>query len=460
MFITAVSANLSLPMMRRFGIYKKIAALITLLAITFNPTIVIANEVKQSQWKSKITALVTLLAMTAILIFPKTISAQVDIDLGVPDGDPIFVVENMLPGDTEQRSITVTNNTSSSEILYVRCEEIEEIKEFSEILDMVIRRDGVDIYGGTTGAKTVEEFCEAAAVQFNLGTILPDTVVNYSFIVTFPPEAGNEYQLAKYVFDLLFQTKGSDSLVINEVYYLVDSEHGLDSKKDRDQVHGVIEGNAAGTRNIIDLRIRNTCIILQSNTANVNTSINTGANSGGNLGSLVYVGSASSSVSVFNLLNFNFAQGNCGGMKTGINDEWIELYNPTDSPVPLKNWSVKDASGSIDVINPNLIIDPKGFVLIAHSSDTWRFWNEPIGTKKINFGSDIGDGLDNTGDHLYLINPAGDEVDFTSWGDDTEIWNPAVSLVSLGSSMERLTPGLDNDLTSDWEVQKPPSPGL
>jgi hypothetical protein len=111
------------------------------------------------------------------------------------------------------------------------------------------------------------------------------------------------------------------------------------------------------------------------------------------------------------------------------------------------------------VIHANVNVNPGEFVLIAKSNSTWNFWNEDPDARKIPVGSAFGDGLDNDGDHLYLINKDGLNIDFMSWGNDTIDWNPAVGGVDPGNSLERLTPGLDSDSAGDWEVRTPPTPG-
>src|SRR3989304_2705369 len=37
---------------------------------------------------------------------------DLSVDFGVPEGDPIFILNNMLPADTESRGTEVTNNGS------------------------------------------------------------------------------------------------------------------------------------------------------------------------------------------------------------------------------------------------------------------------------------------------------------------------------------------------------------
>src|SRR3972149_1392888 len=82
----------------------------------------------------------------------KTAYAVGDLNVvwGVPDGDPIFVVENMLPGDTEDRDVDVANGGTVPRDVGVRGVKTEEIAGFAAILDFVISEDSTEIYGGSS----------------------------------------------------------------------------------------------------------------------------------------------------------------------------------------------------------------------------------------------------------------------------------------------------------------------
>ena len=76
-----------------------------------------------------------------------------------------------------------------------------------------------------------------------------------------------------------------ESLVINEVYYLVDSDHGLDSAKDRGINLNIIAQNintGAGSTNIVKVTVKDICRILQRNNLQVANNININTNTGGN----------------------------------------------------------------------------------------------------------------------------------------------------------------------------------
>lgn len=132
---------------------------------------------------------------------------DLNVEWGVPDGDPIFVVQNMLPGDTEDRDVDVENNGSVPRDVGVRGVKTEEIASFAAILDFVISEGGNDLYGGTspTGPKTLQEFFDESGGPNGLflSNVGNGDTTTYNFLATFPSSSGNEYQGAKVVFDLI-----------------------------------------------------------------------------------------------------------------------------------------------------------------------------------------------------------------------------------------------------------------
>lgn len=140
-------------------------------------------------------------------------------------------------------------------------------------------------------------------------------------------------------------------------------------------------------------------------------------------------------------------------------DEWIELYNPTNSSINIKNWSIGDATDEDNVSNSNRIIPPGGFALISKNNSTWSLWDEDSNALLIPLGDRIGEGLANNGDIVILKDAAGNTIDMVSWGSNTTAFNPSVSLFGDGHSLERNPVGKDTNSSSDFVDRSLPTPG-
>lgn len=402
---------------------------------------------------------------------------DLSVDYHVATNAPIFTVTNMKPGDSQTRSIDVTNSGILARYVSIKGNKTGgtvSTPYLENVLDIVIKDGSTTLYGGSTGAKTVADFFNDSASKNGilLDVIASGAHTTYTITVTFPTAAGNEYQEKSVVFDIAFGYFTSDNIVINEVYYNVDNNHGMDSQKDRgilgfNGVTVTISGNGPGSKNIVNVSLNNYCNMQQTNTSNINNNIHTNISTGdnvanGNTNSIVSIvsGAATSLVNIVNQGSSNTINGGCVN-QVGQDDEWVELFNPTDHNISLKNWTLTDNSGSATVIHANKTIKAGGFALLSKSAATWKYWNTH-NAEIIELGSQIGDGLDNAGDHLILKNAQGSVEDKMSWGSDTTGFTPpAVNpLVSLGLSTARKAPGFDTDMASDWQVSNPPTPGF
>ena len=137
--------------------------------------------------------------------------------------------------------------------------------------------------------------------------------------------------------------------------------------------------------------------------------------------------------------------------------EWLELLNRTDWMVDLTGWIIVDNRG-VDYI-ASVQLPPGGFAVIAAGADFYD--NFPDFSGSIVFISDgsIGNGLNNEGDYLVLIDSTGKTIDALSYGNDASIMLPPCQDVAQGHSLERQPPGLDTDQASDFVDNGAPSPG-
>jgi hypothetical protein len=149
-------------------------------------------------------------------------------------------------------------------------------------------------------------------------------------------------------------------------------------------------------------------------------------------------------------------------------NEWFEIYNPTDSAISLRNWKVCDGRACNVLSTSDISVPAKGFAMIASKDSTWRLWTIPSGVVKIALGADIGyAGLYNVYDMLQLRDPNNQVVDQVNWGatvpgavewpyaDTAKLWTPGASVPPAemsGGVLRRLTTGRDTDVYWDWTV--------
>lgn len=108
--------------------------------------------------------------------------------------------------------------------------------------------------------------------------------------------------------------------------------------------------------------------------------------------------------------------------------EWVELYNPTNEPINISNWTITDNSetefleGDFDHGNGTTIIPPKGYAIITdHGTMFYENFSIPDDTIKLYVDdSSIGNGLGNSGDKIILKNETGEIIDAVEWIIDYE----------------------------------------
>ncbi len=136
----------------------------------------------------------------------QAVGGDITVDWGVAPGTPIFVVANFAPGQTESRTVSVTNTATAARPVGVQGILKSQTHNLDTVLDLVIKSNGSDVYGGTsgTGPKTLAQFfLESATISgIPLSTLPAGGNTHYSFIVTFDHTAGNDFQNANIVFDL------------------------------------------------------------------------------------------------------------------------------------------------------------------------------------------------------------------------------------------------------------------
>lgn len=194
-------------------------------------------------------------------------NGDLTVDWGTPvDGDPIFVVNNMAPGDPCQtRTVNVLNSAAVVREVGVRGEKTSETAALGSVLEIEIEKVGT---GNIYGPATLDQFFtdSAGANALSLSNHNSAQAFDYTFTVCFPESAGNEFQNANVVFDLfiglviptpedcddidfvgspIFGTAGNDNIkgtTGNDLIFALEGNDRIDGKGGNDCILGG-EGN-------------------------------------------------------------------------------------------------------------------------------------------------------------------------------------------------------------------------
>jgi hypothetical protein len=135
---------------------------------------------------------------------PDTVRAfgHLTVDLGVPSGDPVFVVNNMLPGDCVTRAINVSNGGTEPSSIAVRSDNETDLDFLSRVLIIHIEDENENVLY----EQTLEQFF----IDSDSLDGVPLTAINdgenmdYFIEICFEETAENEYQNTEVIFDLVF----------------------------------------------------------------------------------------------------------------------------------------------------------------------------------------------------------------------------------------------------------------
>ena len=152
-----------------------------------------------------------------------------------------------------------------------------------------------------------------------------------------------------------------------------------------------------------------------------------------------------------------------------VDNEWVEIFNQTDSALDISNWAICDNT-YCDPIPNTPPVPPLGYMLITASTSTELFWDfkDTMPVAIIADGK-IGKGLDNTNDMVILKRPDGVIVDQMNYGPNpyvnwpnynSGIWNPGADDVAQGITLARNPSGHDTDGPGDWRKLGVPTVNL
>ena len=174
---------------------------------------------------------------------------------GIGDVGPIFNIISWLPGDEEEREVNISNGAGSSREVSIKGEKTSGVGNLEDVLEIIIFDDSMDLYGGTTGFKTLKDFFNDSSTPLGVPLFnLPgDANKDFRIKVKFPVTSGNEFQNTSVVFNLIIginlETNGECSNTeFDEVIFGTEKNDKLEGGPGNDLIFGLeghdkIEGN-------------------------------------------------------------------------------------------------------------------------------------------------------------------------------------------------------------------------
>jgi len=151
--------------------------------------------------KQKITTIISL----ALCLIAGIVRAETPMNLSIQfENAPLFNEANFMPGDSVTRWTKVANNTTNTQPIGVRATNFANplpSDDLARALNIVVRKGSTDLYGGSLGNKTLAEFF--AAGEIKLEDLAGSANAQYDFVISFPAEKENEWQLKRTGFDIV-----------------------------------------------------------------------------------------------------------------------------------------------------------------------------------------------------------------------------------------------------------------
>lgn len=136
-------------------------------------------------------------------------------------------------------------------------------------------------------------------------------------------------------------------------------------------------------------------------------------------------------------------------------NEWVEIFNNTLSPVDISGWSIADDSSS-DLIPTSSPIPAGGYAVIVSDDGVVV----PLSAIRIQLPSPIGNGFSVGSDNVSLTNLSVIVVDSMNWGSNTTFFSPSIAAPVNDQSLARNPNGVDTNTASDWIIDTTPTIGV
>ena len=151
-------------------------------------------------------------------------------------------------------------------------------------------------------------------------------------------------------------------------------------------------------------------------------------------------------------------------------NEWIELYNPSNVSIDVKNWTIDDGGekdtiiGDLEHGNGTTIIPPHCYAILTdQGTKVYENFTIPKNTIKlyVDDSSLCGYGLNNEEEKLILSDSSGKIIDAIEWGFDyIDVPGLPAYSVNKGNSLSRYPEKDENNSILDFYFGIIPTPGL
>jgi hypothetical protein len=129
-------------------------------------------------------------------------------------------------------------------------------------------------------------------------------------------------------------------------------------------------------------------------------------------------------------------------------EDWVELYNPSESPINIGAWKLKDEDNDhVFPIPENTILSGGDYLVLCKDATAFESQFPEV----TNFIGDLGYGLGGGGDMVRLFDSNDtlmDEVEY----DDEDPWPEQAD--GEGPTLELIYPYLDNSLAENWAASE------
>lgn len=123
--------------------------------------------------------------------------------------------------------------------------------------------------------------------------------------------------------------------------------------------------------------------------------------------------------------------------------EWFEVFNPTNSPIDIDGWTIKDNGSNNHVINNGgpLFVPSEGFIILGRNSD--ESLNGGVNIDYVYSSFTLG----NTDDEIILLDGSNNEIDRVEYDDGLDFPSPTGSSMYFSGG-----PSDDNNVGSNWLI--------